>query len=95
MLGLFLQWFMVVLITLKTLKAVLVKAFFIETFLVKGKSEILNFFFFIYIYDVILLKWNTCVISSDPPFMEWHVRCTFETFISPSFLKQEMRESLL
>jgi len=21
---------------------------------------------------------------------KWHVRCTFETFISPSFLKQEM-----
>ena len=29
-------------------------------------------------------------ISSEPPFTEWHVRCTFETFISPSFLKQEM-----
>ena len=25
---------------------------------------------------------------SDPLFIEWHVRCTFETFISPSFLKQ-------
>ena len=48
-----------------------------------------------FLYDVIILKWNTCIISSDPPFIEWHVRCTFETFISPSFLKQEMRESLL
>ena len=67
---------------------------FNETFLVKGKSEILKYFF-LYEYDVIILKWNTCVISSDPPFIEWHVRCTFETFISPSFLKQEMHESLL
>ena len=33
---------------------------------------------------------NLCVISSDPPFIEWHVRCTFETFISPSFWKQEL-----
>ena len=29
-----------------TLKAVLIKAFFNETFLVKGKSEILKYFFF-------------------------------------------------
>ena len=33
-----------------------------------GKSEILKYFLF----DVIILKWNTCVISSDPPFIEWH-----------------------
>ena len=75
-----------------TLKAVLIKAFLIKLFLVKDKSEILKYFF---LYDVIILKWNTCLISSDPPFIEWHVRCTFETFIFPSFLKQEMRESLL
>ena len=74
-----------------TLKAVLIKGFFNENFLVKGKSKILKYF----LYDVIILKWNTCVISSDLPFTEWHVRCTFETFISSSFLKQEMRESLL
>ena len=61
-------------------------------FLVKGKSEILKFFS---LYDVIILVWNTSIISSDPIFIEWHVRCTFETFISLSFLKQEMRESLL
>jgi len=41
-----------------------------------------------FLYDLIKLKWNTCVISFDHPFIEWHVRCTFETFISPSFLKQ-------
>ena len=29
-----------------------------------------------------VLKWNTWVISSDPPFIKWHVRCTIETFIS-------------
>ena len=29
-----------------TLKAVLIKAFFNETFLVKGKSEILKYFFY-------------------------------------------------
>ena len=23
----------------------------------------------IFLYDVIILKWNTCVISSDPPFI--------------------------
>ena len=32
-------------------------------------------------------------ISIDPPFIEWHVRCTFETFISSSFLKQEIHHS--
>ena len=42
-----------------------------------------------------VLKWNTCLILSDPPFIEWHVRCNFETFISPLFLKQKMRESFL
>jgi len=77
-----------------TLQAVLNKAFSNETFLVKGKSQKCDFKAF-FLYDVIILKWNTCVISSDPPFLECHVRCTFETFISPSFLKQEMRESLL
>ena len=61
-------------------------SFFNETFLVKGKREILKDFFLRWNK----LKWNTCVISSDPPFIEWHVRCTFEIFISPSFLKQEM-----
>ena len=71
-----------------TLKAVLIKAFYNETFLVKGKREILKYFF---LYYVIILKWNTCIISSDPPFIEWHVRYTFETFIFPSFLKQEIR----
>ena len=35
------------------------------------------------------------MILSDPPFIEWHVRCTFETCISVLFLKQEMHESLL
>ena len=40
----------------------MIKAFFNETFLLKGKSEILKKFF---LYDVILLKWNTCVISSN------------------------------
>ena len=30
-------------------------------------------------------KWNTCIITSDPPFIEWHFRCTFETLISPLF----------
>ena len=75
-----------------TLKAVLIKAFFNETFLVNGKSEILKYFF---LYDVLIFKWNACLISSDPPFIEWHVRCTLETFIYPSFLEQEMRKSLL
>jgi hypothetical protein len=56
--------------------------------LVKGKKEILKYFL---LYDVIILKWNTCVISSDPTFK----KCTFETFISPLFLNQEMHESLL
>ena len=37
-----------------------------------------------------VFKWNAFFISSDLPFMEWHVRFTLETFISPSFLKQEM-----
>ena len=46
-------------------------------------------------HDVLILKWNTCLILSDPPFIEWHVRCNFETFISPSILKEDMRESLL
>ena len=77
--------------TLRAL-AVLIKAFFNETFLVKDNCEILSIFFYTM---YIILKWNTCVISSDPPFIEWHVRCTFETFISPSLLKQELRESLL
>ena len=36
-----------------TLKAVLIKAFFNETFLVKGKSEIIKYFF---IYEVIILQ---------------------------------------
>ena len=71
-----------------TLKAVLIKAFYNETFLVKGKREILKYFF---LYYVIILKWNTWVISSDPPFIKWHVRCTFETFISQSFLNQEIK----
>ena len=53
-------------------------SFFNKTFLVKGKSEIIKYFFLSY---VIILKCNICVISSDPPFIEWHVRCTFETFI--------------
>ena len=75
-----------------TLRAVLIKAFFNETFLVKGKSEILSILFYTM---YIILKWNACVILSNPPFIECHVRCTFETFISPSFLKQELRESLL
>ena len=74
------------------LKAELINAFFNETFLVNGKSEILKYFF---LYDVLIFKWNACLISSDPPFIEWHVRCTLETFIYPSFLEQEMRESLL
>jgi len=52
---------------------------FIETFLVKDKSEILKYFFS---HDVIIFKWNTCVISSDPPFIEWHVRCP----LKPSLL---------
>ena len=52
-----------------TLKAVLVKVFFNETFLIKGKIEILKYFL---LYDVIILKW-TCIISSDPPFIEWYV----------------------
>ena len=30
------------------------------------------------------------IISREPPFIEWHVRCTFETFISPSFLEKDM-----
>jgi len=64
-----------------TLMALLInKAFFNEFFLVKGKSEILKYFF---LYDVIILKWNTCVISSDPPFIEWHVRYVP---LKPSFL---------
>ena len=46
-------------------------------------------------HDVLILKWNTCLILSDPPFIEWHVRCTFETFISPLFLKQKIPESFL
>ena len=75
-----------------TLRAVLIKAFFNETFLVKGKSEILSILFYTM---YIILKWNACVILSNPPFIECHVRCNFETFISPSFLKQELRESLL
>ena len=62
-----------------TLKAVLIKAFLMKLFL----------------YDVIILKWNPWVIPCDPPFIEWHVRCPFKTFISLSFLKQEMHESLL
>ena len=70
------------------MKAVFIDLIFDEIFLVKGKSEILKYFFpygVIYTY-----KWNTSVISSDPPFIEM-----FETFIYPSYLKQEMRESLL
>ena len=51
-------------------------------------------FFCGWCYDVIILKWNTWVISSDTSLFEWYVWCTFETFISPSFLKQEMHESL-
>ena len=39
-------------------------------------SEILKYFL-IFLYDVIILKWNTYEISSDPPFIEWHVRCNF------------------
>ena len=37
---------------------------------------------------VIILKLNTCIISSASTFIEWYVRCTFKTFISPSLLKQ-------
>ena len=40
-----------------------------------------------FFYKMYILKWNTCVISSDPPFIVWHVRWNFETFISPSLLK--------
>ena len=44
---------------------------------------------FLYFKMVIVgLKGTVSVISSDLAFIEWHVRCTFETFISPSFLKQ-------
>ena len=56
--------------------------FTLKAILINGKSEILKYFF---LYDVLIFKWNACLISSDPPFIEWHVRCTFETFISPSF----------
>jgi len=38
---------------------------FNKTFLVKGKSDILNYFL---LYDVIILTWKTCIISSDPPY---------------------------
>ena len=62
-----------------TLKAVLIKTIFYETFLVKVKSEILKYFF---LYDVIIVKWNTCVISSDPPILEWHSNVP----LKPSFL---------
>ena len=44
-------------------------------------------------HNVVILEWNTCVISNvisnDPSFIEWHVHCTFETFISPSFLNKK------
>ena len=49
---------------MSTLKAVLIKKFVNEIFFVRGKSEILKVFV---LYDVIILEWNTCVISSDPP----------------------------
>ena len=69
-----------------------IKYILIKAFSIKLESEILKYFV---LYDVIILKWNTCVISSDPPLIEWNVRCTIETLISPSFLKQEMHETLL
>ena len=53
-----------------TLKAVL------TLFKMKLLGQKWDFKYF-FLYDVITLK---CVISSDPPFTEWHVKCTFETF---------------
>ena len=54
------------------------------------ESAILKYFL---LYDVIILKWNKCVISSDPPFIEWYVRYTFRTFISQ--IVSEARNALV
>jgi len=42
----------------------------------------------IWMYKVYNPFFPICLISSDPPFIEWHVQCTYKTFISLSFLKQ-------